>query len=59
MEARLKANGVSGLATEIIPQYLIPLEEHEMPRRYDGQPDRHQLFQIITQQLAGQSIAAS
>lgn len=59
MEARLKANGVSGLATEVIPQYLIPLEEHEMPRRYDGQPDRHQLFQIITQQLAGQSIAAS
>jgi acyl-CoA synthetase (AMP-forming)/AMP-acid ligase II len=59
MEARLKANGVSGLSTEVVPQFIIPLEEHEMPRRYDGQPDRHQLFQVITQHMADQGIAAS
>jgi phenylacetate-coenzyme A ligase PaaK-like adenylate-forming protein len=59
MEARLEASGVSGLTSQSTPHCIIPLEEHEVPRRYDGHPDRNQLFQIITQQMTQQGLTAS
>ncbi len=58
MEARLNAGGVAGLNEKSTPQEIIPLDEMQVPRRYDGHPDRSQLQQLIVQQI-GQGLAAS
>jgi len=59
MEARFEAGGVSGLNDKSTPKELIPLDERQVPRQYDGHPDRQQLHQLILQQTTRQGLAAS
>ncbi len=51
MEARFQAGGVSGLNDKSTPQEIIPLDEQQVPRRYDGHPDRAELYRLVSQQM--------
>jgi len=58
MEARFRAGGVSGLNERSTPQEIIPLDEQQVPRRYDGHPDRSELHRLMSQQVQ-QGLVAS
>ncbi len=59
MHARLSAGGVAGLSEKLTPGELIVLEEDQLPRLHDGQPDREKLQHQIVTQSAKQGLTAS
>jgi acyl-CoA synthetase (AMP-forming)/AMP-acid ligase II len=59
MEARFQAGGVSGLNDKSTPKAIIPLDEQQVPRRYDGHPDRHELHRLVTIQTSQPGLTAS
>jgi acyl-CoA synthetase (AMP-forming)/AMP-acid ligase II len=59
MQARFHAGGVPGLTEKSTPEEIIAFDENQIPRQYDGHPDRAQLYQTIMQQMLSQGSAAS
>jgi acyl-CoA synthetase (AMP-forming)/AMP-acid ligase II len=59
IEARLKAGGVAGLNDKCTPDEIVALHSREVPRLFDGHPDRTELHRMIATQTSHQGLAAS
>ncbi|MFA5865631.1 MAG: class I adenylate-forming enzyme family protein [Phycisphaerae bacterium] len=59
IEARLQAGGVTGLNEKSTPREIIVLNEQQVPRRYDGHPNRLELHRLIAKRITQQGLAAS